>query len=401
MVGGGTRPPALVMVGDVPEPVGGVAEVCVQVCERLHDAGVRVAFIDTEVSPVKRPPTLASYAMFRPTVTAAARVLRSPRAVTELLRVVPGAVRGLGVKRTAYVLMLTADIVRTIGRTGASLVLAHHAGVRGLAAVLAARATQTRAAVMVHGAEFTHPGWNQAKPVARYVVEAADLVVTPSMYTRSLCARATARAAADIHVAYNGVDHERFNAAVARPSTPRDEHVVLFLGHLHTRKGPTILAEAIPLMTAARPTRYVFVGPDMGEEGVLRQVVEASGVADRVHIQGQVEADDLPGLYASADVFVFPTAWPTEGFGLVAAEAMACGTPVVASRIGAIPEIVKDGVTGLLFEPGDPQDLADKLSRLLDDDELRARMGAEGVRDVARFTWDSLTSLLVAHVSDT
>jgi glycosyltransferase involved in cell wall biosynthesis len=73
---------------------------------------------------------------------------------------------------------------------------------------------------------------------------------------------------------------------------------------------------------------------------------------------------------------------------------MACATPVVASRIAAIPEVVLDGGTGLLFEPGDASDLAAKLSTLLDDDELRSRLGAAGPGHVARFTWDVMTAFV-------
>jgi starch synthase len=111
-----------------------------------------------------------------------------------------------------------------------------------------------------------------------------------------------------------------------------------------------------------------------------------------------VPDDDLPDLYRAADVVVFPTVWRTEGFGLVAAEAMACGTAVVASRVGAIPEVVEDGVTGLLVTPDDEQDLARGISRVLSDEPLRRRLGEAGAARSQRFQWSTFADALLADL---
>jgi glycosyltransferase involved in cell wall biosynthesis len=108
----------------------------------------------------------------------------------------------------------------------------------------------------------------------------------------------------------------------------------------------------------------------------------------RVKFQGWAEHEELPAEYEDADVFVFPSVWD-EPFGIPVAEAMAAGLPVVASRVGGIPEIVADGETGMLVEPDDASALAAALEQLVNDAGLRARLGEAGrLRAAERFSWD-------------
>jgi starch synthase len=106
-------------------------------------------------------------------------------------------------------------------------------------------------------------------------------------------------------------------------------------------------------------------------------------------INAMLPVDEVAQLYSHAAVFVCPSIY--EPFGLINLEAMACSTPVVASRVGGIPEVVVDGETGLLVEPGDPAALAAALRRVLDDPARAARMGETGRRRVeAHFSWDRI-----------
>jgi glycosyltransferase involved in cell wall biosynthesis len=103
-----------------------------------------------------------------------------------------------------------------------------------------------------------------------------------------------------------------------------------------------------------------------------------------VRFLGHVPQADLPALYSAADVFVFPSLY--EGFGLPALEALACGTPVVASNVSALPEVVGDAA--LQVSPLDVEALADAMERLLRDDRLRADQRERGLRRAAQFSWD-------------
>jgi len=105
---------------------------------------------------------------------------------------------------------------------------------------------------------------------------------------------------------------------------------------------------------------------------------------------GWCSQEDLPGHYRAADICLVPTI-AQDGLSLTSVEAMASGIPVVASRIGGLPYTVSDGLTGLLFEPGDPVDLARQIARLLDDPGLRRRMGLAGrQRFEDEFTWETV-----------
>jgi len=388
------------MVGDVPQPVGGVAEWCYQVCAGLQAQGTDVHFLDTERNQVKQPPPgLASYQVVSGRDLRGLPIARSGGIVSLWARQVPRTIRPLGVKGTISTLLLAVRIASTVRSSGAGLIVAHHASERGLAALIAARATGVRCIVVVHGAEFTRPGDMRARTIARFVVREADRVITLSVYSRDLCIGEAGWRPIDVISA--GVDHSRFRPDIEPLDGWDAELVVLFLGHLHPRKGPHVLASAIPLIKTTRPVRFVFAGPDRGSEGEVRKLLESAGVASRATMLGVVPKTQVAHLHRRADIFVFPTAWGTEGFGLVAAEAMATGTPVVASRIGAIPEVVVDGESGLLVPPNDPQELATALQRLLEDDELRGKMGRAAAERAQCFTWSTSVDALAQAARQT
>jgi glycosyltransferase involved in cell wall biosynthesis len=123
----------------------------------------------------------------------------------------------------------------------------------------------------------------------------------------------------------------------------------------------------------------------------LAALAESLGVAERVHLRGRIERDAVPALLRSADAVVC-VPW-YEPFGIVPLEAMACGVPVVASAVGGLVDTVVDGVTGTHVPPRDPDRVARALSALLEDESLRARLGAAGRERVTRrYTWDRVAS---------
>ncbi|MGE3272011.1 MAG: glycosyltransferase family 4 protein [Chloroflexota bacterium] len=154
------------------------------------------------------------------------------------------------------------------------------------------------------------------------------------------------------------------------------------VARLAPQKGHRVLFEALPAIHAAVPDVHVrLVGhEELSTVAELRAVAADLGVANLVTFEGF--RADVPQVMADLDVFVLPSLW--EGFGLVLVEAMAAGRPVVASAVGPIPEIVVDGVTGLLVPPGNPAALAEAVTRLLLDPELAAAFGQAGRARVER-----------------
>ena len=198
-----------------------------------------------------------------------------------------------------------------------------------------------------------------------------------------------------------GFDPEEFphlDRAEARRTLGLDpaEPVILQLGRMVPRKGvDTVIAALGRLERRTRmDARLLIVGgasrepdPDRDPElGRLREISEREGVADRVTFVGRRDRSELVTYYRAADVFV-SIPW-YEPFGITPVEAMACGIPVIGSAVGGIKSTVRDGETGFLVPPKDPDAVADRLARVLGDRALAESMGDAGRRRAnSRFTW--------------
>lgn len=165
------------------------------------------------------------------------------------------------------------------------------------------------------------------------------------------------------------------------------EPFVLFAGRLAKNKGLDTLVRAVPMLPA--DARVVLAGEDQGQRAGLEKLARELGVQDRLRFTGHLTDELYRSALAAADVLALPSEW--EAFGIVLAEAMACGTPVVATSVGGAPDVVGDGAGGVLVPYGDPARLADALSRVLTDRAGAHRMGAAGKERAFRlFSWDAV-----------
>ena len=179
-----------------------------------------------------------------------------------------------------------------------------------------------------------------------------------------------------IVVTPNGVD------PAFSPEGPREDGAppyALVVGTLQPRKDPEAAIEALGLLGDVT-LRLVFAGPDKGGQAAAERMAERSGLAGRVEFRGHVPREELAALYRGAACLVFPSRY--EGFGLPALEAMATGTPVVATTAGALPEVA--GNAAILVEDRNPAALAGGIERALAD---RERLVAAGLERAKRFTW--------------
>ena len=181
-----------------------------------------------------------------------------------------------------------------------------------------------------------------------------------------------------------GVDHERFRpiAGIER----RTDLIMTTASSDVPLKGLVPLLEALAKVRTERSVELVVIGKKK-QGSKIPAVLERLGLEGAVRFVGGIDDEGLVRLYNEAALAVVPSLY--EGFSLPAIEAMACGTPLLATTGGALPEVVgTDGTTGMLVPPGDPSALADALLRLLGDDRLRAKLGAAGrARVLDRFTW--------------
>jgi phosphatidylinositol alpha-mannosyltransferase len=183
----------------------------------------------------------------------------------------------------------------------------------------------------------------------------------------------------------NGVTVSRYEKAAPLPGWPGDGGALGFLGRMdEPRKGLDVLLRAFAELGPARPgLRLLLAGPGDVEE-ILGKV--PAPLRSRVILLGQVTEEDKARVYHSVDVFCAPNTGG-ESFGIVLAEAMAAGAPIVASDLDAFREVLRGGRAGELFETGDPAALARAAARLLDDPERRAALSAAAAEAVRAYDW--------------
>lgn len=189
-----------------------------------------------------------------------------------------------------------------------------------------------------------------------------------------------------------GVEHDVF----VPPTKPRvPGRIVTTASADVPLKGLVPLLEALAKLRTEKDVHLIVVGA-LREGGLTEQTLERLDLHDAVEFRSDVAEADLVELFGSAQVAVVPSLY--EGFSLPAVEIMSCATPLVATNAGALPEVVgPDGEAALRVEPGDPQALAIAIGRLLDDDELAARLGAAGrQRVIENYTW----SVVAARTAD-
>lgn len=243
-----------------------------------------------------------------------------------------------------------------------------------------------------------------------------DAIVACSDYVTERVRKAFPQHAGKCHTVPNGVDAGRFSAT--GNESPRNGACrVLFVGRVSPEKGVHTLIDGFERVVREQPGCSLrIVGPltpaprefiaqvcDAAQAEALAPCYERDYIADlrekaaraggTIDISGPTPHGEMPTLYADADVLVNPSV--SEAFGMSLIEAMASGTPVVATRVGGMTEILAEQEAGLLVEPNDPDALSDAILRLARDPDLRRTMGMNG-REIARnrYTWDHTTDAL-------
>ncbi len=244
--------------------------------------------------------------------------------------------------------------------------------------------------MVVHFHHLDDSPWRNA--LVRRVMRQSEAVIAFSYAAKEQAVQHLGVHSSKIHVVYHGVERT-FRPAPVNLELLRQvgwvpgERILLFLGSLEPRKNPLFLLDvAAELLALGQKVRLVLCGAGPLQEA-LRRRISALGLEPHVFLAGPVPEPLKADYYNLADVFTFPS--DLEGFGLVLAEAMSCGTPVVAFNTSAISEVVEDGETGFLIQPGDKREFVRKTILLLDNEALRTRMGSRARDRVDRlFRWE-------------
>ncbi|HEV8613280.1 MAG TPA: glycosyltransferase [Gemmatimonadales bacterium] len=254
--------------------------------------------------------------------------------------------------------------------------------------------------------------------IERLTVATADRVIASTASDRAHLEGYYGADPSRISVVPCGVDLERFHpgprAAARRHLGFGDDAVVLFVGRIQQLKGIDLLLRAAAILGDRHRNgdlpafRVVIVGgrptaekddPETREIHRLRTLASELGVESHVQWVGAVDHESLPEYYQAADVTVMPSTY--ESFGLVAIESMACGTPVVASRVGGLQATVQDGRTGYLIPWREPRLYAERIADLLCRPDLRENLSQAARARAEEFGWDSVATQLVSLYEST
>lgn len=234
----------------------------------------------------------------------------------------------------------------------------------------------------VHGKNYFWVKWRR-RLAYRFVARQSVMVGVSEDLKQFLTQRAAIHPD-KVRIVHNGVDLYRY-AESDRPNTIRKEleindnqPVIGTVGNLYAVKGQTYLLRACVVVARAFPDFMLLVAGRGDQLGALEEEARGLGILRNVRFLGFRE--DIPCLLQAMDVFVLPSF--SEGLPLSILEAMALGKPVVASNVGGIPEVVKDGMTGYLVPPKDPEALAEKILLLLHHPQLAADLGRSGRKRV-------------------
>ena len=236
--------------------------------------------------------------------------------------------------------------------------------------------------------------------MTRLSARRARRIIAVSHYTRTEVVRLLGFPEERVDVVVHGVDHTRFHpyppaqVAAFRQARGLPDRFILFVGTLEPRKNLPTLLRAFARLREQHPEEevtLVIAGGKGWYYDPLFAQVRALGLSDRVRFPGFVPDAELPLWYSAATFFVYPSLY--EGFGMPLLEAMACGTPVIAARSSALPEVV--GEAGLLVPPDDAEGLARAMAWLLKDEALRLHLRERGRAQAARFTWAQTASQTV------
>ena len=284
-----------------------------------------------------------------------------------------------------------------------------HTWYAAFAGVLVRALFQIPLVVTLHSLEPLRPwkehqlgaGYGVSTWLEREAVEQAERVIAVSEQMRADILAHFAVSPERVVVIHNGVDAESFRRTERRDALARlgvTPPYVLFVGRISEQKGIFHLLEAGRRLPEGVQLVLCAAAPDTPELE-RRLAAEVAGRAGVRWINAMVPREDVVQLYSHAACFACPSVY--EPFGLINLEAMACGTAVVASAVGGIPEVVVDGETGLLVPPGDPAMLATAVGRLLADPGFGARLGSAGRSRVEeRFSWERIADRTLAVYED-
>ena len=278
------------------------------------------------------------------------------------------------------------------------IIHAHWSLPQGLTGLICKNVLKVACVTTLHGSDIHGLRYPILKSLNAKIIKNSDICTANS--------GATAEMAGDffkagkIEIVPMGVDPDFFsrpgNAGALRMRGENDERIILYVGRFIDLKGVDYLIRALPGVLEKYPkTKCLLVGSGPMKDGLI-SLSKRLNLENKVIFKDKVSQEKLINIYSTANIFILPSIInkkkQTEGLGVVLLEAMACGIPVVGSNVGGIPDIIKDGETGLLTRQKDPDDIAEKVIKLLSDEKLRDKVVENGLNLVRQnFSWEIIS----------
>ncbi len=298
-----------------------------------------------------------------------------------------------------------------------------HYWMSGIAAGLLAEAWQVPVVHMFHtlGEMKNRIATSEAEKEGAYrldgerqVLRIADRIIAPTPAEQTQLQEYYKADPARIVIIPPGVDTGHFypiplDEAHEFIGIPRDDRMVLFVGRIEPLKGVDTLIRAMSCMRMSdleKPAYLIIIGgdPNASPEAMSAEMLRLQALCQELCLDrmvvflGKRSQDTLPYYYSAAEVVVMPSHY--ESFGMVALEAMSCGTPVIASQVGGLAYLVQDGVTGFHVPNGDSDALCARLTLLMQDTELRTQMGESAAQVARGYAWENIAAQIVRVYRD-
>lgn len=290
------------------------------------------------------------------------------------------------------------NIIKLIKQQKIDIIHSHWIVPSGLLGCIVSKITGLPHITTAHAGDvFTIEHSNYLKVIGKFILKNSDKITVNSTFTKNSALNIYRNLnSSKIEIIPMGVDTSIFCPKNKTEITHKSEYIIFSVGRLVEKKGIEYLIKAIPFVLNKLHNVRLVIGGSGPLENDLKKLVVNLNLSTSVIFTGYIKNLDLPKYYASSDVFVLPSiktaGGDTEGLGVVLLEAMACGLPVIGSNLGGITDIIENGKNGFLVEDKNPEDIADKIIKLLSNERLRQRFSEEGLKIVNEvFSWDVVT----------
>jgi glycosyltransferase involved in cell wall biosynthesis len=289
--------------------------------------------------------------------------------------------------RFAGAFLFWADIVRVIQKISPDIVHAQSLGT-GVPALVSKKLLKIPYVVWGQGSDVYLPDWF-TKLTSKTIIKNAGSAIA---LTEDMKRAMQAMYDRDIAIVPNGIDLKEYTSERPMQNVEGAEKRILFVGRLHPVKGVRYLLQAMSIVHQELPEAKLILVGDGEEREYLENLTGSLGIRKYVEFVGRIPHERVPDYMHHADVFVLPSL--SESFGLVNLEAMACGLPIVATRVGGIPDLIEDGANGYLIDPMNQQQIAEAVLKLLQNEMLWKEMSDNNRKEVEKYRWNTVVATL-------